>query len=36
MTIFRENLAVSLFVLWLVFILLLFIISIVSGREDRG
>lgn len=36
MTIFRENLAVSLFVVWLVFIVLMLIASIVSEREDRG
>jgi hypothetical protein len=36
MTIFRDNLAVSLFVVWLLFIILMFIISIVSEREDRG
>lgn len=36
MTIFQDNLAVSLFVIWLAFIILLFIVSIVSEREDRS
>ncbi len=35
-TIFRDNMAISLFVVWLVFILLLLTASIVSKREDRG
>ena len=36
MTIFRDNLVVSLFVIWLVFIMLLLIASLVSEREDRS
>lgn len=35
MTIFRDNLVVSLFVLWLVFIVLMLIASLASDREDR-
>ena len=34
MSIFRENLVIALFVTWIVFILLIFLASIYSGRED--
>lgn len=34
MSIFRENLVIALFVIWIVFILLIFLASIYSGRED--
>lgn len=35
-SIFRDNLAISLFVIWLVFIILVFITSTFSDREDGG
>ncbi len=34
MSIFRENLVIALFVIWIVFILLVFLAGIYSGRED--
>jgi len=36
MSIFKDNLVVSLFVIWLVFIILIFITSIFSESEDGG
>ncbi len=36
MSIFKDSLAISLFVIWLVFIILIFITSIFSKREDGG
>ncbi len=36
MSIFESNLVISLFVIWLVFILLMFITSVISEREDGG
>ncbi len=34
MTIFRDNMVAALFVIWFVFILLVFLTSTFSGRED--
>jgi len=34
MSIFREHLVISLFTIWLIFIVLIFITSIFSERED--
>jgi hypothetical protein len=36
MSIFKDNLVISLFVIWLVFIILIFITSIFSEGEDGG
>jgi hypothetical protein len=36
MSIFKDNLAISLFVIWLVFIILIFVTSIFSEKEDGG
>lgn len=36
MSIFESNLVISLFVIWLIFILLMFITSVISEREDGG
>lgn len=36
MSIMKDSLAISLFVIWLVFIVLIFITSIFSGREGGG
>ena len=36
MSIFKDSLAISLFVIWLVFIILIFVISIISEKEDGG
>ncbi len=36
MSIFKDNLVISLFVVWLVFIILIFITSIFSEGEDSG
>ena len=36
MSIFKDNLVISLFVIWLVFIILIFITSIFSDGEDGG
>ncbi len=36
MSIFRDNLVISLFVIWLVFIILIFITSIFSESENGG
>ena len=36
LTIFQDNLVVSLFVIWLLFIVLLFVTRIISEREDRS
>ncbi len=36
MSIFNENLVISLFIIWLVFIILIFITSIFPEREDGG
>jgi hypothetical protein len=35
-SIFKDSLAISLFIIWLVFIALIFIASIFSEREDGG
>lgn len=34
MSIFKDNLVVSLFIVWLIFIILIFMTSIFSERED--
>jgi hypothetical protein len=34
MSIFRDNLVISLFLIWLIFIILIFLTSIFSERED--
>ncbi|HUJ18536.1 MAG TPA: hypothetical protein VL197_11155 [Nitrospirota bacterium] len=34
MSVFRDNLVVALFVIWILFIALLFVTSILSKRED--
>ena len=36
MSIFKDSLVVSLFVIWLVFIILIFVTSIFSDREEGG
>ena len=36
MSIFKDSLAIYLFVIWLVFILLILVTSIFSQREDDG
>ncbi len=36
MSIFEGNLVISLFVIWLIFILLMFITIVTSEREDGG
>jgi hypothetical protein len=36
MSIFKDNLVISLFVIWFVFIILIFITSIFSKSEDGG
>ena len=36
MSIFKDSLAISLFVIWLVFIILILITSIFSEKEDGG
>ena len=36
MSIFKDSLAIYLFVIWLVFILLILVASIFSQREDDG
>ncbi|HTP04985.1 MAG TPA: hypothetical protein VMM54_07505 [Nitrospirota bacterium] len=36
MSIFRDSLAISLFIIWLVFIILIFVTSIISEKEDGG
>jgi len=36
MSIFKDSLAISLFVIWLVFIILIFVTSIISEKEDGG
>jgi hypothetical protein len=36
MSIFKDSLVISLFVVWLVFIILILITSIFSEREDGG
>ncbi len=36
MSIFKDSLVISLFVIWLLFIILIFITSIFSEKEDGG
>jgi hypothetical protein len=36
MSIFKDNLVISLFVIWLVFIILIFVTSIFSEKEEGG
>ncbi|HUI67472.1 MAG TPA: hypothetical protein VL087_04635 [Nitrospirota bacterium] len=36
MSIFKDNLVISLFIIWIVFIILIFLTSIFSGSEDGG
>ena len=36
MSIFKDSLAISLFIIWLVFIILIFVTSIISEKEDGG
>lgn len=36
MSIFRDSMATALFIVWLVFIILIFITSVFSEREDGG
>ena len=36
MSIFKDNLVISLFIIWFIFIMLIFITSIFSKNEDSG
>ncbi len=36
MSIFEDSLVLSLFIIWFLFIVFIFITSIFSGREDGG
>jgi len=36
LSIFKDNLVISLFVIWLVFIILIFVTSILSKKENGG